>query len=66
MRLGIRLSVYDDADNEIVVKAVWLPEAVNLAEWRPTYDAICAAIWEAVGELSKAASTVGEGTSSTD
>ena len=55
MRLGIRLSVYDDHDNEVTHKAVWLPEPVNLAEWRPTYDAICAALWETVGELSKAA-----------
>lgn len=53
MKLGIRISIYDDTDNEVMHEAAWVPtEAIDLNEWRPTYDAICAAIWEAVGRLS--------------
>lgn len=53
MRLGVRISIYDDRDNEVAHEAVWVPTSeADLAEWRPTYDAVCASIWEAVGRLS--------------
>lgn len=52
MRLGIRLSIYDDHDNELHAETAWLPTSiVDLTEWRGAYDAICAALWSAVGRL---------------
>ena len=51
-RIGIRISIYDDHDNELRHAEAWAPtDSAALAEWRETYDAICAAIWDSVGTL---------------
>jgi hypothetical protein len=51
MRIGVRISVYDDHDNELAKEAVWIPDVREITEWRPVYDQICAALWDIVGEL---------------
>lgn len=52
MRIGIRLSIYDDADNELHSEAAWVPsELIDLDDWRGAYDTLCAALWSAVGRL---------------
>jgi hypothetical protein len=49
-RIGIRLSIYDDADNEVWHTAAWM-DAEAHEQRRDTYDTLCAALWDASEEL---------------
>lgn len=50
MKLGVRLSIYDDHDNEVAARSAWVPNA-DLSAWRPAYDDLCAALWDVMGDL---------------
>lgn len=64
-KIGLRVSLYDDHDNEMKAASAWIDHSDDNATIRALYDELAAALWPALNDALDALRHAAEAPSST-